>query len=366
MDSLLAATPAEIPIQVRYPYIKQNLYGNTPLTPATAYQNTPQARIGFYNDAFLNNWGDQGTYSVNTMNQNPVGTADYVYLANETLYTPMTGETNGLNGKRTKGSNAVFEMDSTNWSVINRDYHPTVWKRWINQGYYNTILQNLGYRFVMQSSTVTVSGGMLTLHLQLQNKGYARPFRARPVYLVLQEISSNMTYSLSVNSDPRTWSKTVTVNQSWPATSIPGGTYRCYLHLPDPDPDLAVRPEYAVRFANVGTWQSATGYNDLLQTISLSDGRHGPVEQINTDGQIPCDQLMRVTYDAAKRQIQLTGKQFVQFVEIIDMAGVKRLAAGPVALPYAFGVSQWLRGKYFVRVRCAAEGLARPFSVLIY
>ncbi len=366
LDSLLGATPPEIPIQVRYPSIKQNLYGNTPLTPTTAYQNTPQARIGFYNDAFLNNWGDHGTYSVNTMNQNPVGTADYVYVANETLYTPMTGETNGLNGKRTKGSNAVFEMDSTNWSVINRDYHPTVWKRWINQGYYSTILQKLGYRFVMESSTVTVGGGMITLNLQLQNKGYARPFRARPVYLLLEEISSNITHTLSVNTDIRTWAKTVTINQSWPVATIPSGTYRCYLHMPDPDLGLALRPEYAMRFANVGTWQSAKGYNDLLQTISLSGGRHGPVKEMHADAQNHCDQLVRITYDPARRHILLTGKEFVHFVEVIDIAGVRRLILGPVALPYTLGVSQWPRGKYLIKVHCTAESLARPFSVLIY
>jgi hypothetical protein len=56
---MLAHTPVEIPIQVRYVGIKQTMFGTTPLNSSTAYQNTPNARIGFYNDAFLNDYGDQ-------------------------------------------------------------------------------------------------------------------------------------------------------------------------------------------------------------------------------------------------------------------------------------------------------------------
>lgn len=47
VDAMLTATPAEIPIQVRYPQIKQVMYGSTPLNDLTAYADTPSARVGF-------------------------------------------------------------------------------------------------------------------------------------------------------------------------------------------------------------------------------------------------------------------------------------------------------------------------------
>ena len=53
VDAMLNATPVEIPIQLRYPLLKKTMYGNTPLTPATAYQNTALARIGFFNDPII-------------------------------------------------------------------------------------------------------------------------------------------------------------------------------------------------------------------------------------------------------------------------------------------------------------------------
>ena len=133
VDAMLVATPQEIPIQVRYAGIKTTMYGNTLLTEQTAYLNTANARIGFFNDAFLNNYGDQGTYSVSHECTNPVGTTDYNYVTNETKYLPMTGETNGFNpcndGFRTTGDNAIYEMNLTNWTTINRDYYTPFWGR---------------------------------------------------------------------------------------------------------------------------------------------------------------------------------------------------------------------------------------------
>lgn len=174
VNAMLNATPVEIPLQVRYPLIKKTMYGNTQLTPATAYQNTPFARIGFYNDAFLNNWGDMGTYTVNSQNQNPVGTPDYNYLMNETKYTPMPGETNGLNPPRTDGNNAVLELNLTNWTTLNRDYYIQNFTNWIASGHYNDILQKLGYRFILESSTFSKNDNQLNINIKIRNVGYAR------------------------------------------------------------------------------------------------------------------------------------------------------------------------------------------------
>ncbi|MFN3404776.1 MAG: DUF4832 domain-containing protein [Cytophagaceae bacterium] len=269
IDAMLAATPAEIPIQVRYPAIKKTMYGSTQLNASTAYQNTPNARIGFFNDAFLNNWGDMGTYSVSSQNQNPVGTADYTYLSNETLYTPMTGETNGLNSPRTDGTNAVNELDLTNWSCLNRDYYTENFTNWINSGHYNTIVRNLGYRLVLENSTFQLSGNQLNVQIKLANKGNARLFKSRKAFLVLRNTGTQTNHQFELNTDPRTWESSVTINQVIDISGLPEGVYESYLSLPDPNVALSVRPEFSIRFSNDALWNANLGYNNLQQEVRI-------------------------------------------------------------------------------------------------
>jgi hypothetical protein len=42
------------------------------------------------------------------------------------------------------------------------------------------------------------------------------------------------------------------------------------LQLPDSAPSLSDRPEYAVRLANPGVWEPATGMNRLAETAILA------------------------------------------------------------------------------------------------
>ena len=264
IDAMLEATPAEIPIQVRYPGIKRTMYGTTQLTEQTAYQNTPFARIGFYNDAFLNKWGDMGTYGVGE-NINPIGTSLYNYLANETRFTPMTGETNGLNPPRTDGANALNEMNLTNWTTLNRDYFTQNFSNWINSGHYPDILRKLGYRFVLEQGKFQVADNQLNIELSIRNEGFARMLKQRKAWIILINNADNTQYPFLLETDPRTWEKGVStiVSQAIDISDIPMGTYQCFLSLPDSDPELASRPEYSVRFANQNVWMSLAGYNNL-------------------------------------------------------------------------------------------------------
>jgi hypothetical protein len=51
--------------------------------------------------------------------------------------------------------------------------------------------------------------------------------------------------------------------------NIPAGSYQLFLHLPDGDPELAKRPEYAIRLANANMWDKSTGYNNLNHTLLI-------------------------------------------------------------------------------------------------
>ncbi|MDF2456455.1 MAG: hypothetical protein K0R51_2448 [Cytophagaceae bacterium] len=267
VDAMLAATPVNIPIQLRYPQAKKAMYGSTTLTAATAYQNTAQARIGFFNDAFLNEWGDMGTYNVGSQTQNPVGTTDYTYLSNETKYTPMMGETNGLNAPRTNGANALLELDLTNWSTLNRDYYAQNFTNWINSGHYTDILRKLGYRYVLNNSKFTNNASTLNVEFSIKNVGYARLFKARQAQIVLKNTGTGVVYPFVLLTDPRTWEGTFSIVESINISSLPVGTYEAYLNLPDSNPALALRPEYSIQFANENVWEASTGYNKLSQTV---------------------------------------------------------------------------------------------------
>lgn len=288
VDAMLEATPAEIPLQVRYVGIKDRLYGNTPLTPQTAYQNTPQARVGFYNDAFLNNWGDQGTYSVNSECEDPGNSSDYNFLSNETQYLPMTGETNGLNpcnnGRRTKGDNVVSEMNATHWTTINRDYYTPFWDQLIRDEFYDEVLRKLGYRFVLKSSTVMVNGLDFDFSFELENVGFARVFKARPVYLVLENEENGDISTHLLDTDVRTWSNTVSHAENINLGLT--GKFQLYLWMPDQNMELQSTPDYTIRLANENMWDPLTGYHDLNQTIELSC-----VPTRSTDVLVACDSL---------------------------------------------------------------------------
>ncbi|QXP61756.1 DUF4832 domain-containing protein [Olleya sp. HaHaR_3_96] len=272
IDAMLTATPIEIPIQVRYAGIKTRMYGNTQLNEQTAYQNTANARIGFYNDAFLNNYGDQGTYSGVSECENPVGSSDYNYISNETKYLPMTGETNGLNScagiDRTGGANAVYELNLTNWTTINRDYYTPFWNQVVSSAHYNQIVKNIGYRFVLNSSSITSNNSDFELTLDLSNVGYARPFKERKLYLVLKNTVTDEITTALINTDIRTWESAVSITQNFNLGLT--GTFQLYLWMPDSETALESNPDYSIQFANANTWEPLTGYNNLQQTISLS------------------------------------------------------------------------------------------------
>lgn len=292
VDAMLAATPVDIPLQVRYPMAKINMYGSTPLTDETAYIDSPNARIGFYNDAFLNVWGDMGTYRNTGQNGNPVGTSDYNYLANETRYLPMTGETNGLNPPRTDGDNALLEMDLTNWSIINRDYHSSVINGWISSGDFETILKYLGYRFVLRQAAFSKSGDGFDVTLDIENTGYARPFRERKTWLVLRNMFTDDEYSVEVPSDIRTWEGEMQVKIPVEPSGFSDGLYEVYLGMPDLL--LEDRPEYAIRLANEHVWNPDEGLN-FLGVIEIAESGL-VVSSIQEDAYLPRNVRLQQNY----------------------------------------------------------------------
>lgn len=349
VDAMLAATPISIPIQVRYVGIKKTMYGNTPLTPTTAYQNTAQARVGFFNDAFLNDYGDQGTYSVSSQYQNPVGTADYTYLSNETNYLPMSGETNGLNAPRTNGSNAVLEMDYTNWSLLNRDYFEQNITNWTNSNHIDDIKRKLGYRFVLNSSVFNLQGTNLSLQINLTNEGYARIFKERKVYLVLKNNATSQKTSFLMNTDCRTWENTINLTQSIDLSSLPVGNYSSFLSLPDSESSLTTNQKYAIRFANASVWDATEGMNNLLQTINIASLNTASFENSNVS----------IYPNPATSTITIDSKEIITKMQLFNALGQKVFvkASGNV-----IDVSFLPTGNYFLHLETSNGKVIKKIS----
>jgi hypothetical protein len=267
VDKLLAVLPAARMAQLRTPAFKRTFYGKAPLPDGRAYDGSAPARVGHHNDCFLASATDFGTYV------DPV--VEYPYLAAETRYLAMGGETCAVNPPRSQCATALDELGRFHWSYLNVDYHTSVIAGWQSEGCLPAVRRQLGYRLVLGSGTypqAATPGGPLTVNLTLRNEGWAAPYNPRKLELVLRRHSGSPTYRFPMADDPRfflpgppfTIWHTVLLPRD-----MPPGDYDLSLSLADPAPMLTARPEYAIRLANSGVWDPATGLNALLHTVTV-------------------------------------------------------------------------------------------------
>ena len=251
MDAMINSFDISIPLQIRYVYAKQKMYGNTYV-----------GRIGFYNDAFLANYGDSGTFLVSGPQGVPSAT-DVTYWQNATVNNLVSGETNMTNSARTDCSNALLEMDKFNWSLINKDYYPTVVSNWQINGCFTTVQKSIGYDFRLNSSNIT--NGILTINLG--NYGYANVFKDRKAFLVCKNTTTNVNYSFVIDGNVKnikTANYAITINLT--LLTLPVGTYKLFLNLPDP---FISNKLYSIQTSNLNTW-TTEGFNDLQQTFTVN------------------------------------------------------------------------------------------------
>ena len=264
LESLLVALPASRTVQLRTPAFKQHFYGTAPLTTTEAFTNTYKARVGQHNDCFLANANDYGTY-INV-------TADKAYLAQDNLAVPQGGETCAVSSY-SGWANANKDMTTLHYSYLNKDYNTSVLQSWGSS--INIAKRKLGYRFVLTQGAypnAIPAGGPLIVNFSIRNDGYAAPYNARSLELILRNTSTEKNYAFTLNSDPRRWTpgSTTVINETVAVTGVPAGTYALLLNLADPSASLYARPEYAIRLANTGgLWEAGTGFNALNHTLTV-------------------------------------------------------------------------------------------------
>lgn len=268
LDAILAALPSSRMVQIRTPLLKQKTFlTTTPLAASQAYNGSNIARVGHHNDCFLASSSDFGTYS-NTA-------SEYAYLEQETKYTPMGGETCAVNIPRSECPTAVYELQKFHWTYMNLDYNASVISGFQSGNCFSDIKNKLGYRYELVNGVYPQfanSGTTMPITFKIKNSGYATLVNPRTVYLVLRNTMNNQEYTLTMATNPRFWSSgietTITENIALPAGMV-SGSYRLFLKLPDANSTLSTRPEYSIQLANVGTWESTTGYNNLNHIVKV-------------------------------------------------------------------------------------------------
>ncbi len=277
-EALLDALPASRMIQVRTPRAKEAMWG-APLTAAEAFDGSYKARTGHLNDCFLCNETDAGTYPSNDLETYK----DFV--GQETLFTPMGGETCQVNEGNQRGdcTTTLAEMERMHWSYINLDFFEPAIERWRTEGCFDTIGRRLGYRFELLEADVPPQvrpGGNFVLRVQLRNHGFGSLYNERPVFVVLDDGTNRYEVEL-VSVDARRWA--AGQDAQWSVhlevpSDIPQGDYALALWLPDEAVALRALPAFSVRFANDGGWDADNGYQ-VLGEVQIDDDAAGSSNQ---------------------------------------------------------------------------------------
>jgi uncharacterized protein DUF4832/uncharacterized protein DUF4874 len=273
LHALLRELPKSVTVQERTMYMKQRIFGVPTgsagaLTPAQAFSGSDLSRVGFHNDCFLASPDDYGTFLSDPLS------LDEDYLAADSRYVPVGGETCNVNPPKSEWPSARALMERFHYSYLNTEYNQDVLDTWGSAGYQEAA-NRLGYRFTLVRGTFArqlSANRRLHVDLTVNNSGFASPYQRRPAQLVL--VGEHHTYRLALPTDPRRWTpgqdSRVRTNLAIPNWVKPG-TYHLALALPSAAESLAHRADYAIRTANVGTWNAAKGWNNLGATIQVRD-----------------------------------------------------------------------------------------------
>ncbi len=276
-DALLAAMPTDKFIQLRYPAHVMGWYA-TATAPSQAFSGIGQARIGLHNDCFLASATDVGTYSEDAATR--ARERDYVAAVSQSA--PFGGETcNPADepGAQVRGSCADILAEGRQFSLtyLNNDYHREAFHdRWQSEGCLPEVERRMGYRLAWQTITHAVQaqrGQDMTLDFSVRNEGWARPYSARPMQIVLRHRTSGDVLRLSGSGvDVRTWLPNATHTGSFvvavPETAA-AGDYDVHLALPDGAATLAADVRYAIRPANADGSATGAGWDATLGAFRL-------------------------------------------------------------------------------------------------
>jgi hypothetical protein len=268
LNKLLEVFPANIKIQVRTPKIKKDCFSySNAMGSNVGYGITNIARVGYHNDCFLASVDDYGTYENIT--------ADKTFISDEAVFVPTGGETCPPTGVPTAScTTAETEMTLLKWTYLNLDYYGPVLQEWRNNNCFTDFERKLGYRLALQSSNLKTDialNGEFDLNLIINNVGFAPVYNQKNTYLIFRSVTDGTVYKKKLNFDIRYVKPKVSyqLTEAVSTANIPAGKYDLLLKMEDTATILSDRPEYCIRLANNGLWETTTGFNKLSHSLTI-------------------------------------------------------------------------------------------------
>lgn len=264
---LLRSLPQVLSIQIRYPHFKKDVL-NTYNEKLNKNEKMLR-RVGFHNDCILGADNDL-TYPVARVNE----LTRYVSLESE--HVPVGGETCRNYPPRTNCPSAMTNLRVQHFVYLNADYLPEVIEKWKNDGCYQEIKKQLGYRYIIKTIDAPVSrriGESIRIEVQVENKGWAIPIKPRPLIIKLIA-KSGSSIEKEVIPDMREICAGCTVNKSMEfdtsGQDLLGGPIDLLIYSPDSSPRLRSDSRYMLRFANE-EFDDTNGHILFRNVIAIGD-----------------------------------------------------------------------------------------------
>ena len=187
----------DIPILSRYPKAIFTYFGKTlnEMEHFTIESNNPGYRIGLFNDCFLANEQDMGTYMIDR-------TREINWLATINDHLPFGGETCAVHYKSNLNI-CLSEMFLLRLSYLNIQYHTGVLDKWKNVYYdeslgsetlfygmsgFDYIERHLGYRLLIKSIDVTYDKyGKYQMKIRMRNVGFGNLLKRKKVDIIFTD-----------------------------------------------------------------------------------------------------------------------------------------------------------------------------------
>lgn len=266
--------------------IEQHVELRRPVFMQEVLDRNPDANVGFYNDCFMSNDSDGGTYT--NFSESP---ANIDENDEEKLLAEWKKRAQSFTAERSSGgetcpmstppdpprwhscSNMRSEPATMHMNYLNIDWAKNVVPTWEAGGCYDEIRSRLGYRFEVtrvEYTPAVAPGQSFSVTIDILNSGWARLHKHRDAQLVLRQGSTTRAYPLS-NGATDSWEPGTTTQVSVTDTPPPAGTYEVWVAIPDPD--APTRIPYAVKLASqrsgVNIFDASTGENSLGISITV-------------------------------------------------------------------------------------------------
>ena len=285
-DALINSVPQCTMVQVRtWQYMERLAGSSLPVASEDAYScgndsdsYAKSARTGLHNDCFLASETDFGTWLDSSV--------DRPRMSDHSIFTVFGGETCNPMSSRNDCPTALEELGLFHFTFLNNLYHPDVLNLWRDQGCYDNITKNLGYRLVLVSSRFpdeAMTGSEINFDISVRNDGFTAPVSKMKLQLVLKELEIENNDSIShhvfefdgSNTDPRFWfgngtEHTLTGRVMIP-TNMNNGIWNVFLAIVDASPSLSEIPQYNIMAVNQNySSMQEMGLNSLSRSIVIN------------------------------------------------------------------------------------------------